>query len=88
MGKVFLRIIQKWTEEVYEQAQRIGEKRFNGKRLTNEDLNSITNPFMRRWVEGLIIREQVPEEMLDSILRSEIEMYEHRADEEIESWIS
>ena len=72
------------AEEVYEQARKIGEKRFNGKRLTNEDLNSITNPFMRRWVEGLIIREQVPEEMLGSILRSEIEMYEHRADEEIE----
>merc|ERR1711991_415989 len=62
------------AEEVYEQARKIGEKRFNGKRLTNEDLNSITNPFMRRWVEGLIIREQVPEEMLDSILRSEIEI--------------
>ena len=70
--------------EVYEQARKIGEKRFNGKRLTNEDLSSITNPFMRRWVEGLIVREQVPEEMLDSILRSEIEMYEHRADEEID----
>jgi chemotaxis protein MotA len=69
---------------VFEQARKIGEKRFNGKRLTNEDLNSITNPFMRRWVEGLIVREQVPEEMLESILRSEIEMYEHRADEEIE----
>lgn len=72
------------AEEVYEQARKIGEKRFNGKRITNEDLNSITNPFMRRWVEGLIVREQVPEEMLDSILRSEIDMYEHRADEEIE----
>ncbi|MCH2295881.1 MAG: MotA/TolQ/ExbB proton channel family protein, partial [SAR324 cluster bacterium] len=72
------------AEDVFEQARKIGEKRFNGKRLTNEDLNSITNPFMRRWVEGLIVREQVPEEMLESILRSEIEMYEHRADEEIE----
>ena len=72
------------AEEVYEQARKIGEKRFNGKRLTNEDLNSISNPFMRRWIEGLIVREQVPEEVLDTILRSEIEMYEHRADEEIE----
>ena len=84
VGRFFCGSFRNGAEEVYEQARKIGEKRFNGKRLTNEDLNSITNPFMRRWVEGLIIREQVPEEMLDSILRSEIEMYEHRADEEIE----
>lgn len=72
------------AEDIYEQAQKIGEKRYHGRRLTNEDLNSLTNPFMRRWIEGLIVREQVPEEMLKEIIRSEIEMYEHRADEEIE----
>ena len=38
------------AEEVYEQARKIGEKRFNGKRITNEDLNSITNPFRCIWI--------------------------------------
>lgn len=39
---------------------------------------------MRRWIEGLIVREQVEEESLSQILQAEVQMYEQRADEEIE----
>ena len=72
------------AEEIYEQSRKLGEKRFNGKRITNEDLNGIENVFMRRWIESLIVREQVPDEQIEEIIQSEIKMYEHRAEEEIE----
>lgn len=54
------------------------------KRITNDDLSSLANPFMRRWIEGLIVREQVEEESVSQILHAEVSMYEQRADEEIE----
>ena len=72
------------TQEIYDQSKLIAEKRFSGKRITNDDLSSLENPFMRRWIEGLIVREQVDEESLAQILRAEVLMYEQRADEEIE----
>jgi len=72
------------TQEIYDQSKIIAEKRYSGKRITNDDLNNLENPFMRRWIEGLIVREQVEEELLNDILKSEVEMYEKRADEEIE----
>ena len=72
------------TQEIYDQTKLIAEKRFSGKRITNDDLSSLENPFMRRWIEGLIVREQVDEESLAQILRAEVLMYEQRADEEIE----
>ena len=72
------------TQEIYDQTKLIAEKRFSGKRITNDDLSSLENPFMRRWIEGLIVREQVEEESLAQILRAEVLMYEQRADEEIE----
>jgi len=72
------------TQEIYDQSKIIAEKRFSGKRITNDDLNNLQNPFMRRWIEGLIVREQVEEESLNQILKSEVAMYEQRADEEIE----
>ena len=72
------------TQEIYDQSKLIAEKRFSGKRITNDDLSSLENPFMRRWIEGLIVREQVEEESLAQILRAEVLMYEQRADEEIE----
>ncbi|MCH2287791.1 MAG: MotA/TolQ/ExbB proton channel family protein [SAR324 cluster bacterium] len=72
------------TQEIYDQSKLIAEKRFSGKRITNDDLSSLENPFMRRWIEGLIVREQVEEESLAQILRAEVSMYEQRANEEIE----
>ena len=72
------------AEDLFEQARKISEKRFNGKRITNDDLNSISNPMFHRLIENLVIREQIPEEQLAIILRAEIEMYDHRAEEEIE----
>ena len=72
------------TQEIYDQTKLIAEKRFSGKRITNDDLSSLENPFMRRWIEGLIVREQVEEESLAQILRAEVLMYEKPADEEIE----
>ena len=72
------------TQEIYDQSKLIAEKRFSGKRITNDDLSNLENPFMRRWIEGLIVREQVEEESLAQILRAEVLMYEQRADEEIE----
>ena len=72
------------TQEIYDQSKLIAEKRFSGKRITNDDLSSLENPFMRRWIEGLIVREQVEEESLAQILRAEVLMYEQRANEEIE----
>ena len=72
------------TQEIYDQSKIIAEKRFSGKRITNDDLSNLQNPFMRRWIEGLIVREQVEEESLSQILHAEVQMYEQRADEEIE----
>ena len=72
------------TQGIYDQSKIIAEKRYSGKRITNDDLNNLENPFMRRWIEGLIVREQVEEESLNQILKSEVAMYEQRADEEIE----
>ena len=72
------------TQEIYDQSKLIAEKRFSGKRITNDDLSSLENPFMRRWIEGLIVREQVEEEAVAQILRAEVSMYEQRANEEIE----
>ena len=72
------------TQEVYDQSKIIAEKRYSGKRITNDDISSLENPFMRRWIEGLIVREQVEAESLAQILSAEVSMYEQRADEEIE----
>ena len=72
------------TQEIYDQSKIIAEKRYSGKRITNDDLNSLENPFMRRWIEGLIVREQVEEESLGQIIQAEVQMYDQRADEEIE----
>ena len=77
-------VAEEATQEIYDQSKLIAEKRFSGKRITNDDLSSLENPFMRRWIEGLIVREQVEEESLAQILRAEVLMYEQRADEEIE----
>ena len=50
-------IAEEATQEVYDQSKLIAEKRFSGKRITNDDISSLQNPFMRRWIEGLIVRE-------------------------------
>ena len=77
-------VAEEATQEIYDQSKLIAEKRFSGKRITNDDLSSLANPFMRRWIEGLIVREQVEEEAVTQILSAEVSMYEQRADEEIE----
>ena len=77
-------VAEEATQEIYDQSKLIAEKRFSGKRITNDDLSSLENPFMRRWIEGLIVREQVEEEAVTQILSAEVSMYEQRADEEIE----
>jgi len=77
-------VAEEATQEIYDQSKLIAEKRFSGKRITNDDLSSLANPFMRRWIEGLIVREQVEEESVSQILHAEVSMYEQRADEEIE----
>jgi len=77
-------VAEEATQEIYDQTKIIAEKRFSGKRITNDDLSSLANPFMRRWIEGLIVREQVEEESVSQILHAEVSMYEQRADEEIE----
>jgi chemotaxis protein MotA len=77
-------VAEEATQEIYDQSKLIAEKRFSGKRITNDDLSSLENPFMRRWIEGLIVREQVEEEAVAQILSAEVSMYEQRADEEIE----
>ncbi len=77
-------IAEEATQEIFDQSKLIAEKRFSGKRITNDDISSLQNPFMRRWIEGLIVREQVEQESLEQILHAEVQMYEQRADEEIE----
>ena len=72
------------TTEIYEKSKIIAEKRYSGKRITNEDISGLENPFMRRWIEALIVREQVEQESLEQIVQAEVSMYEQRADEEIE----
>ena len=72
------------TTEIYEKSKIIAEKRYSGKRITNDDISGLANPFMRRWIEALIVREQVEQESLEQIVQAEVSMYEQRADEEIE----
>jgi len=72
------------TQEIYEKSKLISEKRFSGKRITNDDISGLENPFMRRWIEALIVREQVEQVSLEQIVHAEVSMYEQRADEEIE----
>ena len=72
------------TQEIYEKSKLISEKRFSGKRITNDDISGLENPFMRRWIEALIVREQVEQVSLEQIIQAEVSMYEQRADEEIE----
>tara|TARA_Y100001970_G_scaffold292595_1_gene434561 strand:- start:765 stop:1631 length:867 start_codon:yes stop_codon:yes gene_type:complete len=72
------------TTEIYEKSKIIAEKRYSGKRITNDDISSLANPFMRRWIEALIVREQVEQQSLEQIVQAEVSMYEQRADEEIE----
>jgi len=72
------------TQEIYEKSKMIAEKRFSGKRITNDDISGLDNPFMRRWIEALIVREQVEQVSLEQIVHAEVSMYEQRADEEIE----
>jgi len=72
------------TQEIYDKSKIIAEKRFSGKRITNDDISGLENPFMRRWIEALIVREQVEQVSLEQIVHAEVSMYEQRADEEIE----
>jgi len=72
------------TQEIYDKSKIIAEKRYSGKRITNDDISGLENPFMRRWIEALIVREQVEQESLEQIVKAEVSMYEQRADEEIE----
>ena len=65
-------IAEEATQEIYDQSKLIAEKRFSGKRITNDDISSLQNPFMRRWIEGLIVREQVEQESLEQILHAEV----------------
>jgi len=72
------------TQEIYDKSKIIAEKRFSGKRISNDDISGLENPFMRRWIEALIVREQVEQVSLEQIVHAEVSMYEQRADEEIE----
>jgi len=72
------------AQNIFEQSKKVAEKRFQGKRISSDDLNSITNPIMRRWIEALIVREQVSEETLEEVIESEIRMYDRQAEEEHE----
>ena len=62
------------TTEIYEKSKIIAEKRYSGNRITNDDISGLANPFMRRWIEALIVREQVEQESLEQILQAEVQM--------------
>lgn len=85
IGKVFLRAKQEEDFlEVYQTVVRLCEKRVNKQMISDEEINAVKNQDLRTWLQDFIAVEIVTEEMIEEIIRSEIEMYNYRSFEEID----
>ena len=85
LGHVFIRAKQDDDFlEVYRTVLKLCEKRVNKQMITDEEIAAVTNQDLRNWLQDFIAVEIVTEEMIEEIIRSEIEMYNYRSYEEID----
>ena len=74
---------------VYQTVVNMCEKRTNNELITDEEIEAVKNTDLRTWLQDFIVVDLVSEEMIEEIVRSEIEMYNYRSFEEIDlraSW--
>lgn len=85
IGHVFIRAKQDDDFlEVYRTVLKLCEKRVNKQMISDEEIAAVTNQDLRNWLQDFIAVEIVTEEMIEEIIRSEIEMYNYRSYEEID----
>ena len=70
--------------EVYNTIIGLCEKRANKELITDEEISSVKNSDLQAWLQDFIAVDLVTEEMIEEIVRSEIEMYNYRSFEEID----
>ena len=70
--------------EVYHTVISLCEKRANKELITDEEISAVKNKDLQNWVQDFIAVDLVTEEMIEEIVRSEIEMYNYRSFEEID----
>ena len=70
--------------EVYHTVISLCEKRSNKELITDEEISAIKNKDLQNWLQDFIAVDLVSEEMIEEIVRSEIEMYNYRSFEEID----
>ena len=70
--------------EVYHTVIHLCEKRANNELITDEEISAVKNTDLQNWLQDFIAVDLVTEEMIEEIVRSEIEMYNYRSFEEID----
>ena len=70
--------------EVYHTVVNLCEKRANNELITDEEISAVKNTDLQNWLQDFIAVDLVTEEMIEEIVRSEIEMYNYRSFEEID----
>ena len=70
--------------EVYHTVINLCEKRANNELITDEEISAVKNTDLQNWLQYFIAVDLVTEEMIEEIVRSEIEMYNYRSFEEID----
>ena len=70
--------------EVYHTVISLCEKRANKELITDEEISAVKNTELQNWLQDFIAVDMVTEEMIEEIVRSEIEMYNYRSFEEID----
>ncbi|MCH2286243.1 MAG: MotA/TolQ/ExbB proton channel family protein [SAR324 cluster bacterium] len=70
--------------EVYHTVINLCEKRANNELITDEEISAVKNTDLQNWLQDFIAVDLVTEEMIEEIVRSEIEMYNYRSFEEID----
>ena len=70
--------------EVYSTIISLCEKRANKELITDEEISAVKNSDLQTWLQDFIAVDLVTEEMIEEIVRSEIEMYNYRSFEEID----
>ena len=70
--------------EGYHTVINLCEKRANNELITDEEISAVKNTDLQNWLQDFIAVDLVTEEMIEEIVRSEIEMYNYRSFEEID----
>ena len=70
--------------EAYHTIIGLCEKRANKELISDEEISAVKNTDLQTWLQDFIAVDLVTEEMIEEIVRSEIEMYNYRSFEEID----